>query len=173
MYRRPASGAERDAALYLAEILTTAERAAQTLERRIGPQGRARVEEAARAIDEELQRALDSMPDGARQLISRTARNSVIRIAPRSVGALGDGYLAVSEADLEVLALASMGGCWQCCMCMRTGDELRRCPLRPVLRRIYEAHDSRYGMCGYAGIPLIESDKFRARWARGMEATCE
>lgn len=154
MYRRAASQTEREAALYLAEILTKGEELGGVLARRLTGEQRQRLEHAVREMDAVLQSALDSMPEGTRESIKRTARNVVIRITPRSVGALGSGYLAVSEEDMGVLAMAAMRGDCACTMCMRSGDAVRTCKLREVLRRHFEVRDSRYGMCGYAGIPL-------------------
>lgn len=136
---------------------------ADMLGKRISDADRDKLLGAARDMDEVLQAVLESYPKGTRAMMGRTARNAAVRIGPRSVGDMGDSYIAVSEDDIEVLAVGAMTGNYICCMCLRTGIEVRKCPLRPVLRRLYEAHDSRYGMCGYAGLTIQVSDKYKRR----------
>lgn len=159
MYKRPASQEEREGALYLAELLTRGESTGEILRRRLTDEQRSRLEQAVRDMDDVLQSALDSMPEGTRQLIKRSARNSVVRITPRAIGALDDGYLAVNKGDLDVLARAAMRGDSVCVMCMRTRDQVRACKLREVLRRHYELRDSKYGMCGYAGVKVCDNEE--------------
>lgn len=51
MYRRAASQAEREAALYLAEILTNGEESGGVLARRLTAEQRQRLEHAVREMD--------------------------------------------------------------------------------------------------------------------------
>ena len=66
------------------------------------------------------------------------------------MGSLGDGYTCVPDTALDVLIGYAVSS--ECSICMRRGEEVKRCALRGVLRTVSDlVADNRRGECGYAG----------------------
>lgn len=149
-YKRPPSVEEKYAALFLSDYTCKADEYVDKFARRLTKEQAAQMHEGSRMILTALQAALDAMPEGTREQIVRTVTNTTVKMGPKTVGKLGDGYTCVADRHLDVLIGYAVSS--ECSICMRRGEEVKRCALRGVLRTVSDlVADARRGECGYAG----------------------
>ena len=150
MYKRPPSVDEKYAALLLADLIANADEIIGKFGRRLTDEQAGEMRRHVDGMHAVLQAGLDTMPEGSREIIKRTAANVKVKIGPRTVGSLGDGYTCVPDTALDVLIGYAVSS--ECSICMRRGEEVKRCVLRGVLRTVSDlVADARRGECGYAG----------------------
>lgn len=149
-YKRPPSVEEKYAALFLSDYTCKADEYIVRFARRMTDEQAAQMREGSRMILEALQGALDAMPEGTREQIVRTVANTTVKMGPKTVGKIGDGYTCVADRHLDVLIGAAVSS--ECAICMRRGDEVKKCALREALRGASDlVLDAKKGECGYAG----------------------
>lgn len=157
-YKKPPTVEEKYAALFLADYTCKADEYIAKFSRRMTSEQASSMRQGSAMVLSALNGALDAMPEGTREQIVRTVANTVIKVGPRTVGRLADGYTCVSDRHLDVLIGCAVNA--ECLICMRRGDEVRKCPLRAALRGASDlVADSRRGECGYAGM----------RWGAGCD----
>lgn len=95
----------------------------------------------------------DTMPAKQVLRVEHMMQHGEVKIDLAPVAKNTLGYLTVHENDLAVIATAAMQG--ECAMCIKDGDEIKKCPLRKALWEIATPDELPKFGCRYRAGALV------------------
>ena len=150
-YKRPANTNEREMCIMMAELWGIAHDTVDTMHKRMGDDKYGEWQELLAHMRELYNDLLDTFPTGIRDMIKYTAQHMVIRTTPKSCGKVNDEWLCIKYETINVFAACALKN--ECSICMKRGDEIRKCELRRAFRATSDVvKDNVRGQCGYAGM---------------------